>query len=176
MSFKTKLIVAQAANGVIGKDNDLIWHLPADMRFFTQTTQNSIVIMGRKNWDSIPLKYRPLANRINVVVTRNKSFSHPDCSVFTSLEEAIAFYSDAENNSDKKEIFIIGGGQIYSYALEHSLIDEMYITEIDHSFDGDTFFPSFDATEWTKTTLLKHDVDERNKYPFTVYHYAKKPE
>ncbi|HIP35275.1 MAG TPA: dihydrofolate reductase, partial [Crocinitomix sp.] len=123
----TKLIVAKASNNVIGKDNDLIWHLPADMRFFTQTTKGHIVIMGRKNWDSIPLKYRPLSGRINVVITRNKKFSHPDCTTFNSIEDAIVFY---QKEYADKTIFIIGGGQIYDYAIKNNLVDEMLITNI----------------------------------------------
>ncbi len=165
-----KLIVAKAANNVIGKDNDLIWHLPADMRFFTETTKGHIVIMGRRNWDSIPLKYRPLSNRINVVITRNSEFSDSDCVVFHSLEEAINHYK----NQEEREIFIIGGAQIYQYALDKNLIDEMYITFIDYSFDGDAFFPEIHEDKWDKNLLFHYDIDEKNKYAFDVFHYIKK--
>ena len=108
-----KLIVARGANGAIGKDNDLIWKLPRDMRFFTESTRGGIVIMGRKNWDSIPLKYRPLSDRENVVITRNADFSHPDCAVFQSIEAALENYKN-----DERDVYIIGGGQIYRYCLE----------------------------------------------------------
>jgi dihydrofolate reductase len=171
--MKVKLIVAKAKNNVIGKDNDLIWHLPADMRFFTETTKGHIVIMGRRNWDSIPLKYRPLSNRINAVVSRNAAFHHPDCTAFQSLQEAINFYKDSAENFPGMDIYVIGGGQIYAHALENSLLDELYITNIDESFEGDTYFPEIDEENWDKTCILTHEIDEKNKWPFKVYHYIK---
>lgn len=171
--MKIKLIVAKASNDAIGKDNDLIWHLPADMRFFTETTKGHIVLMGRKNWDSIPSKYRPLSDRINVVITRNVSFSHPDCVVFNTVEAAINHYKNAPNKNEEQDLFIIGGGQIYAYCLEHNLLDEMYVTFIDESFDADTFFPEFDESKWNKECIMHHDIDEKNKHVFDVYHYTK---
>lgn len=165
-----KLIVAKGANDVIGKDNDLIWHLPADMRFFTQTTKGHIVIMGRRNWDSIPLKYRPLSERINVVITRNKNFSHPDCAVFNTLENAIDYYK----STSEKDIFIIGGGQIYDHSVANDLVDEMLITFIDEDFDGDTWFPKIDDSKWTKECVLSQLKDEKNAYNFKVWKYSKR--
>lgn len=171
--MKIKLIVAKAKNNVIGKDNDLIWHLPADMRFFTQSTKGHIVLMGRRNWDSIPLKYRPLSDRINVVITRNTEFSHPDCVVFNTVESAIEHYTSHTPTSDEKDLYIIGGGQIYKYCMENDLLDEMLITYIDHSFEGDTYFPEFDASKWNKERIMHHDIDEKNKYVFDVYRFTK---
>jgi dihydrofolate reductase len=165
-----KLIVAIASNRVIGKDNDLIWHLPADMRFFTQTTKGHIVIMGRRNWDSIPLKYRPLSDRINVVITRNKNFRHPDCVVFNSLEESIIHYK----KNAEKNIFIIGGGQIYKEAIDKDLVDEMLITHIDHAFEGDTWFPEINENTWKRELVMTHPNDEKNAYSFSVWKYNKK--
>lgn len=165
-----KLIVAKASNNVIGKDNDLIWHLPADMRFFTQSTKGHIVIMGRRNWDSIPDKYRPLSDRINVVITRNTDFSHPDCVVFHTLEEAIEFYL---NNEPEKDVFVIGGGQVYQYALKHQLVDQMLITYIHEFFEGDTYFPEFNESEWDKTLVMDYKSDEKNPHDFTVYQFDK---
>lgn len=165
-----RIIVAVASNGVIGKNNDLIWRLPADMKFFTQTTSGHIVIMGRRNWDSIPLKYRPLSNRINVVVTRNHEFKSPDCVVFHSIEQAILHFK----SQTEKDIYIIGGGQIYDETLKQNLADEMYITQINHAFDGDTWFPAVDDTKWNKKLLFTHEPDEKNKYAFSVFHYIKK--
>ncbi len=164
-----KLIVAKASNNTIGKDNDLIWHLPADMRFFTQSTKGHIVIMGRKNWDSIPLKYRPLSNRINAVITRNESFTHPDAEVFHSVEAAIDHYK----KQSEREIFIIGGAQIYKYCLDHNLVDEMLITFIDQAFDGDAFFPEFDDSKWQKEMIMDYKKDDKNPYDFTVYRFFK---
>lgn len=165
-----KLIVAKASNDVIGKDNDLIWHLPADMRFFTQTTKGHIVIMGRRNWDSIPLKYRPLSERTNVVITRNKDFAHPDCLSFQSLDEAISHFK----NEKQRDIFIIGGGQIYREALDKDLIDQMLVTHIDQAFEGDTWFPEIDEALWKKEAVMSHPTDEKNHFSFTVYKYTRK--
>jgi len=164
-----KLIVAKAANNVIGKDNDLIWNLPADMKFFTDSTKGHIVIMGRKNWDSIPLKYRPLPGRENVIITRNTSFTTAESSVFHSVEDAILNFK-----GDSRDIYIIGGAQIYKYALDHQLVDEMFITYIDHSFEGDAFFPDFNESEWHKELIMHHNVDDKNPYPFKVYHFTRK--
>ncbi|UKN00543.1 dihydrofolate reductase [Paracrocinitomix mangrovi] len=163
-----KMIVAIAANNVIGKDNDLIWHLPADMRFFTESTSGHIVIMGRKNWNSIPDKYRPLSNRLNIVVSRDPNFTDEGCEAFTSIEEAIEKYKN-----DERDIFIIGGGQIYKYSLDNELAEELLITRIDHSFEGDTYFPEIDENKWNKSLLFEHQIDEKNKYPFTVWKYSK---
>lgn len=170
--MNVKLIVARSKNNVIGKDNDLIWHLPADMRFFTNATKDHIVIMGRRNWDSIPLKYRPLSERTNVVITRNTEFQHPDCTVFNSMEAALAYYEI--NKNEIEDVYIIGGGQIYDYAIQHDLVDEMLITEIDHEFEGDTFFTKFEESNWDKTMIMDHPIDEKNKYPFKVYQYTRK--
>lgn len=164
-----KLIVAKASNNVIGKDNDLIWHLPADMKFFTNSTTGHIVIMGRKNWNSIPDKYRPLKNRLNVVVSRDPSFTDDGCEAFTSVEAAIEAYKN-----DARDLYIIGGGQIYKYSLENNLVDEMLITRIDQEFEGDTFFPDFNESNWTKELLFSHEIDEKNPHSFEVWKYTKK--
>lgn len=164
-----KLIVAIGKNREIGKDNDLIWHLPADMRFFTTTTTNHIVIMGRRNWISIPTKYKPLSNRENVVVTRDTLFSDEGCAAFNSVEAAIAAYKN-----DPRDTYIIGGGQVYKYCLDNNLIDEMYITKIDQSFDADTFFPEFDEEKWNQSLVMEYFKDEKNPYDFSVWKYTKK--
>jgi dihydrofolate reductase len=164
-----KLIVAKASNDVIGKDNDLIWHLPADMRFFTQSTKGHIVIMGRRNWDSIPLKYRPLSERINVVITRNKDFQHADCLSFQSLEDAL----DHFKNQKERDVFIIGGGQIYRDALDKDLVDEMLVTHIEQDFEGDTWFPAIDAKKWSKKEIMSFTKDEKNAYNFKVFQYSR---
>jgi dihydrofolate reductase len=165
-----KLIVAKASNDVIGKDNDLIWHLPADMRFFTQSTKGHVVVMGRRNWDSIPLKFRPLSDRINVVITHNPDFKDTGCTIFHSIEEALVHYTKAEPTRD---VFIIGGGQIYNHALEKNLVDEMFVTHIDQAFEGDTWFPAIDENKWRKEEILSHPKDEKNAHSFTVYKYTR---
>ena len=168
--MKVSIIVAIAKDNVIGKDNDLVWHLPKDMKFFMDTTKYHYVIMGRRNYDSIPEKYRPLKERTNVIVTRKTGFEAPDCVVVNSIEQGI----EAARNNGDKECFIIGGGQIYKEALENNLVDKMYITHIEESFEGDTFFPEFDSKNWTPRILMEHQKDEKNKHDFVVVEYSKK--
>lgn len=161
------IIAAVAENKVIGKDNDLIWNLPKDMKFFMDTTQNHFVIMGRRNYDSIPEKYRPLKNRTNVIVTRQDSFTAPDCIVTNSIEEGIQIANEKRDN----ECFVIGGGQIYKTALDNKLVDRMYLTHIKESFEGDTFFPDFDSSMWKQTVIMEYTKDEKNPHDFVVIQY-----
>lgn len=163
------LIVAVAENNVIGKDNDLIWHLPKDMQFFKKTTLYHHIITGRKNYISIPEKFRPLANRTNIVLTRQQNFPEKGCIVLNSLEAAINF---AKKNNET-EVFIIGGGQIYKEALVKNLVDKMYITHVHHSFEGDTFFPEIDTTKWKKISEEIHLKDEKHPYSFSFCTYLK---
>ena len=166
--MKVSLIVAMDKNRGIGKNNDLMWHLPNDMRFFKETTAHHLVVMGRKNYDSIPEKYRPLPNRKNIILTRNSSFEAKDCDVFNSLGDALSAYA----NEAEKTIFIIGGGQIYTLALEEGVVDEMFITHIDGDYDADTFFPEFDNSEWRKELLFRQEIDDRHKNSFEVFRYT----
>ena len=164
--MKVALIVAAAENHVIGKDNDLIWNLPKDMKFFKETTKGHFVIMGRKNFESIPQKYRPLPNRTNVVVTRQKDYFAEGCLVVNSLAEAL---QEAEKAKDL-EPFIIGGGEIYRLALEQQLIDRVYLTRIHKNYQGDTFFPELNK-EWKLLKSDKHLADEKHEcdYSFEIY-------
>ena len=166
--MKVSLIVAMDKNRGIGKNNDLMWHLPNDMRFFKETTVNHIVVMGRKNYDSIPEKYRPLPNRRNIILTRNSNFKAKDCDVFNSLDDALGAYE----YGSEKTIFIIGGGQIYALALAQEVVDEMYITYVDGDYDADTFFPEFDESKWSKELVLKQEKDDRHKNSFEVFRYT----
>ena len=168
--MKVSLIVAMDRNRGIGKNNDLMWHLPSDMRFFKETTLGHVVVMGRKNYESIPEKYRPLPKRENAVLTRNKSYVADDCKVFHSLEECLKYYEAEED----RKVFIIGGGEIYRQALEMNAVDEMYISHINHSFGADTFFPSFDLKGWTVETILEQAKDEKHAASFSVMRYFKK--
>ena len=163
-----KLIVAISENRVIGKDNDLIWHLPADMKFFSGMTKGNVVIMGRKNWESIPAKYRPLPGRTNVVLSRDNSFKDEGCQVYSNILHAVDAF-----RSEDKDIYVIGGGQIYQLALDQDLIDEMYITEIEESFIGDTYFPEINPSIWSRERLFTHPKDELNPHRFSVYRYYK---
>jgi dihydrofolate reductase len=168
--MKIKLIVAMDLDRGIGKNNDLMWHLPADMKFFKETTMNQIVVMGRKNYESIPEKFRPLPNRINVVLTRQKDFIAENCLIFHSLQECLKHFT----NETEKTLFIIGGGQIYLESLESNLIDEMFVTHVDGQFDADTFFPQIVENEWNSEILFKHEMDEKNKFDFSVTKHIKK--
>lgn len=168
--MKVSLIVATGENLEIGKNNDLLWHLPKDMRFFTQTTKGHHVIMGRRNWDSIPLKYRPLSDRQNIVVSRKKDLMLDGALLVNSISEGI----ELARKNGETEAFIIGGGQIYRKALEEDLIDIMYITKVHASFDADTFFPSVEMDKWQETSKEYFEADEKNNYAFTISKYIRK--
>lgn len=139
------LIVAIGLRNEIGKDNDLLWHLPVDMRFFKKTTTGHCIITGRKNYESIPVKYRPLVNRTNIVVTRNTNYQAEGAIVKNSLDSAL----DHAANLKEEEVFIIGGGQIYSQALKNGVVDKMYVTHVAKEYDADTFFPEIDFAQWS---------------------------
>lgn len=168
--MKVSLIVAVDAEGGIGRDNDLMWHLPEDMKFFKEKTSGQIVVMGRKNYESIPERFRPLPKRENVVLTRNEGFEAEGCEVFHSLNECLIAYE----NEEERTVFIIGGGEIYRLALEEDVVDEMFITHIDKAYGADTFFPEFDASKWEVSNLFEQPVDERHDASFTVKQYLKK--
>ena len=155
------IIVAIAANGVIGDKNSLLWHIKEDMRFFRQKTTSHPVIMGRKTYDSLG---RPLPNRTNVVISR--TLNHIEgCTVVHSLEEAIALFPSEE------EIFIIGGAQIYAQALD--VADRMYITRIEHSYEGDTSFPEWDCAQWQLIEKESMLCGENFRYPFSFETYVR---
>jgi dihydrofolate reductase len=162
------LIAALAKNRVIGKNNNLPWHLPDDMKYFMNTTKAHHVIMGRKNYESIPEKFRPLPNRTNIVVTRQKDFHAPTCIVVNTLEEGIA----TARAAGEKELFIIGGSEIYALGMPWA--DQLYLTEIDTTLDGDTYFPSFNKNEWSEQSRIHHEADARHVYAFDFVVYKKK--
>jgi dihydrofolate reductase len=161
------MIAAMAENRVIGKNNDLPWKLPDDMKYFMETTKGHHCIMGRKNYDSIPEKFRPLADRTNIVVTRQQHFEAPGCTVVNSLESALEIA--AENN--EPETFVIGGADIYRLGLPYA--NRLYLTEIKAPVAGDIFFPVFDKKEWREISRIPHDADERHKYAFDFVVYEK---
>ena len=162
------LIVAVSENGVIGKENDLIWHLPKDMRFFKETTMKHHVIMGRKNFESIPHKYRPLADRTNIVITRQADYIAEGCVGVNSVEAALEI---AKQNGDT-EPFIIGGGQIYKLALEANLVDKIYLTKIHHTFEGDTFFYELNA-DWKEIERIDCKADEKHAHDYSFLTFEK---
>ena len=139
------------------------------MKFFKETTMGHHVIMGRKNFESIPHKFRPLPNRTNIVVTRQSDYKAEGSIVVNSVEEALKVAKSNEEN----EAFIIGGGQIYKLALEKNLVDRIYLTRIHCSFDGDTFFPEL-VEDWTEIKREDCFRDERNKYDYSFIVLEKK--
>lgn len=169
--MRVSLIAAVAANGVIGKDNDLIWTLRDDMAFFKATTRGHHVIMGRKNWESIPERFRPLPGRPNVVLSRDAAYASEGALCLTSMEAAL----DVARDAGEEEAFIIGGAQIYRLALEAGVVDTMYLTHVDKAYDGDTWFPEFAVEEWQAQPLFRHVADERNEAAFEVRRYDRLP-
>ncbi len=169
MMFCT-LIVAVDEKGGIGMDNDLMWHLPTDMKFFKETTNGQVVILGRKNYESIPERFRPLPNRLNIVISRNDTYDTKGAVLVNSLPKAI---ESAYKLQPDKKVFIIGGGEIYRWALEENYINEMIITHVHHQFDADTFFPLESTKGWKEEVISDHPEDENNCYSFTIKRYWK---
>lgn len=155
--MKTSIIVAIAQNRAIGKDNQLLWHLPADLKYFRQLTTNHHIVMGRKTYESIG---KPLPNRTTVIITRDTSYQADGCFVVHSLEEAISF---CENNNET-EAFIIGGGEIYAQSL--AVADIIYLTEVKTEIEGDAFFPEIDKSLYKETFRENHFKDEKHIYDF----------
>ena len=154
------MIVAHAKNRVIGKDNDMPWHLPADLAYFKKTTLGKPIIMGRKTYQSIG---RPLPGRKNIVISRDLSFQAQGVDVVNSVEAALKLVNDSE------EVMVIGGGAIYQHCL--AAAQRLYITHIDADIDGDTYFPDYDLKAWKKIASECRPSDEKNQYPldFAVY-------
>ncbi|MCB0487625.1 MAG: dihydrofolate reductase [Cyclobacteriaceae bacterium] len=166
--MKISLIAALSQNRVIGKNNDLPWRLPDDMKYFMETTSGHHVIMGRKNYDSLPEKFKPLPNRINIVVTRQKGFKAAGCEIVHSIEEGVEIGRKAE----ERELFIIGGAEIYKASL--AVADCLYLTEIDAIIEGDTYFPEINPSEWREVSRKRHEADQKHKHAFDFVVYDRK--
>ncbi|NDK55892.1 dihydrofolate reductase [Pontibacter fetidus] len=151
------IVVAVAENNVIGKDNQLIWHLPADLRFFKNLTMGHPIIMGRKTYESIG---KPLPGRTTVIITRQQDFEAPGCIVVNSIDEAIT-----EAQTIDQDVYIIGGAEIYKQALART--DTIYLTRVHYRFEGDTFFPEIKENDWEVIYEEKHEPDEKNKYSYS---------
>ena len=158
MKPRVSLIVAMAKNRVIGTNNRLPWHLPADLKHFKTLTMGHHIVMGRNTYESIG---KPLPGRTSVVVTRNADYAPPGVMVVNSLEKAILVCAD------DAEIFVIGGAEIYRQAI--SFADRIYLTKIDADISGDTHFPEFDSNSWLETERISHAPDEKNAYS---YHFV----
>lgn len=165
--MKVSMIAAMGSNRVIGKDNDIPWHLPDDFKYFKDTTKNHHVIMGRKNWESLPHSFRPLPHRENIVITRNNEYVAHGAQVVSALQEAL----DIAKQNGEKEAFIIGGGDIYRMGLE--IADTIYLTEIDGQFDGQVTFPYFSSDVWKETSRIHHPQDERHNFAFDFVVYSR---
>jgi dihydrofolate reductase len=162
METTLSLIAAVAHNGAIGKNNDLLWQDSRDQKHFRATTLGCPVIMGRRTWDSLPERFRPLPGRRNIVVTRNSLWQAPGADVAHSLQGALALVTDAA------KAFVMGGGQLYAEAM--GLVEEMVLTEVDASFDADTFFPQWDRTAFEEAERITHAATtESPGFAFVTY-------
>ncbi len=150
------IVVAIAQNNAIGKNNQLLWHLPADLKHFKQITSGHTIIMGRKTYDSIG---RPLPNRRNIVITRNTDLAIEGAEVVTNLDDALAL-CDQED-----EVFIVGGAQIYEHALAKT--NRIHLTTVHETYDADTFFPEIDKKDWKVINSEDHGPDEKNAVAYT---------
>ncbi len=163
------LIVAISKNYVIGKDNQLIWNLSADLKHFRKTTKGHVVVMGRKTYESIG---RPLPKRVNIVVTRDKDYKAEGCEIVHSLREAVETPDRASLQDNNKKIFIIGGGNIYKQSME--MVDTLYITHVHTEIDGDAFFPEIDMNVWKEVEREDYKADEENEYDYSFVVYKRK--
>ncbi|RLJ98779.1 dihydrofolate reductase [Tenacibaculum discolor] len=158
------LIAAIAKNNALGKDNDLIWHLPADLKRFKKVTTGHPILMGRNTFESIG---KPLPNRTSIIITRNNNYFIDGCLIANSIEQAIEL---VEGN----DAFIIGGAQIYKEALEQNLVDRLDITVLHHEFEADAFFPKIDMNIWKEVAREDFKADEKNKYDYSFVSYEKR--
>ena len=156
--MKISAIVARGENRVIGIDNDLPWKLPGDLKWFKEKTLHRHIIMGRKSFESIP---NPLPKRVNIVVTRDKTYYHSGAVIVHSIDEALAY----AHKEGEEEAFILGGGNIYKQTLD--IWDRLYLTEVHASPEGDTYFPEVDIDLFDLSFEERHEADDRNQYAYT---------
>ena len=163
------MIVATADNNIIGKDNDMPWHLPADLAYFKKVTLGKPIIMGRKTYESIG---RPLPGRRNIVISRNVDFRAEGIDTVSSVEQALALVDGSDGSEGAEEIMVIGGGAIYKHCLASA--QRLYITHIKAVIDGDTQFPNYNDGSWKKVSSELRDADEKNAHQldFCVYERA----
>lgn len=159
------IIVAASENGAIGKDNQLLWRLPEDLKRFKRLTLGHPMIMGRKTFESIG---KPLPGRTSIVITRQTDFHHEGVIVAHSLEDAIKKAFEEEN----EETFIIGGGEIYRQAI--ALADKIYLTKVHTNIEGDTYFEIPDQNEWSEVDLTHHAADDKHHFSFDFIDLEKK--
>ena len=158
------IIAAIAKNNALGKDNDLIWHLPGDLKRFKKTTTGHSILMGRNTFESIG---KPLPNRTTIIITRNKNYSKEGCLTAGSIEEAI------ELAKEEAQLFIIGGAQIYKEIMAKDLADQLDITLVHSEFEADVYFPEIDAKVWKEAVREDFKADEKNDYDYSFISYQK---
>lgn len=159
------IIAAIAKNNALGKNNDLIWHLPADLKRFKRVTTGHHIIMGRNTFESIG---KALPNRTTIIITRNEEYVKEGCLIANSVEEAL------EMAQDDEQIFIIGGAQIYKYTIEHNFADILDITLVHHEFEADAFFPEIDTNIWERVEREDFIADEKNKFDYSFIRFKKR--
>ena len=164
---QVKLVWAQGVGGVIGRDNTIPWHVPEDMAYFKKVTQGHPVIMGRRTWDSLPPRFRPLPGRRNIVVSRTLGWSSPGAEHASSLDAALALAGDVPR------VFVMGGAQLYALALPRA--DELVLTEVEAEFEADAFFPVWDRTAFDEISREAHTDPEGRRYAFVTYHRRAAP-
>ena len=157
------IIVAIAENNAIGKGNQLLWRMPADLKHFKNATTGHTVIMGRKTFDSVG---KPLPNRRNIVITRNTDLKIDGVEIVNTLEKAVSLCNNDE------EVFIVGGAEIYKMAMDRT--DKIYLTVIHGVFDADTFFPEIELDIWKETEIVDNNADEKNPFDYTFSTYVRK--
>ncbi|WP_297984809.1 dihydrofolate reductase [uncultured Chryseobacterium sp.] len=162
----TTIVVAMGKNREIGVDNQLLWHLPKDLKHFKEITSGHPIVMGRKTYESIG---KPLPNRTNIVVSRKKDWFEEGILIVGSLKEALKFAKKIDEN-----VFIIGGGNIYEQTID--LVDKLEVTLVDAELNADTFFPKIDEKIWRKTDEICHQKDEKNNYNFCFQTFERKSE
>lgn len=156
------MIAAVAENNALGKNNDLLWHLPNDFKRFKAVTTGHHIIMGRKTFESFP---KPLPNRTHVIITRQKDYKAAGCIVVSSLAEALSVCPANE------DVFIIGGGEIYNLALP--IADKLDLTKVHHTFEADAYFPEIDPKQWKLTSSEHHNKDEKHQYDYSFESYER---
>lgn len=167
--MKISLIAAVAQNGVIGRDNDMPWHLPDDFAFFKKKTSHHAIVMGRKSLDALG---KPLRNRTSIVITRNQDFRTEGVTVVHTLDEALTEARNVDQQLYQTgEIFVIGGAEIYEMALP--IATTLYLTEIHQTYEGDTYFPQFNKSEWREVSRFPHSTDERHAASFDFVEYER---
>ncbi|HLG03107.1 MAG TPA: dihydrofolate reductase [Bacteroidia bacterium] len=166
--MKISIIVAASENNAIGKNNDLLWRLPKDVKFFKEKTMGHCIVTGRKNYESIPARFRPLPGRTNIIITRNRQYEAPGAAIVHSLQEAIG----KAKQSGETELFVIGGGEIFSEVFPQT--DVIWYTRVHAQFDADVYFPELDPSEWKETWREEHVADEKHAYGFTFLKYERK--